>query len=228
MGNPTKLRPYSLAPHPSDEAGVKTFFDWVQTTLNALVGQQVPPDQGFNSLANPQINPASNQLRSAGSRANSTASAITWSATTTTITFYWDGTHSSKPLTIYRDDNTVAGPFVGSLLVSGLTPGTTYFFYPFFQDFSELPGANVQNVTAEPLGTVVFASVPAAKPVGTPAVAYTAQNQLALQRQYLLDHIPLALNLATTGVATPGAGTTTGSGGTGGGGAGSGIGRFAP
>ena len=226
MANPTKLRPWQQRPNPGDEASVAAFYDWVQTTLNALVGQQVPPDQGFNSLANPQINPASSQLRSAGGRINSVATAIKWTSTTTSITFYWDGTNGSTPLTIYRDDNTIAGPIVGSLLVQGLSPSTTYFFYPFFQDFSELPASNVQNIGSEPLGTVVFASVPAANPVGSPAVAYTVKSALAIQRQYLLDHIPLAIGLSSTGITTPGAGSGSGSGGSGGGGGGGGGGNI--
>lgn len=222
---PPTLRPWSQRPFTDGEnVSLNQFHDWIITSLNALIGQNVPSAPGFGSLQNPVINPASKQLASQGSRTNSISTAITWTSTTTSISFYWDGTNGSKPLTIYRDDNTVISPVVGSLVVSGLTPNTLYFFYPFFQDFSEI--ANSANITAEPLGTVVFASVPGAKPVGSPPVAYTAQNPLCTQRQYLLDHIPLALSLSTTGITTPNAGTGSGSGGSGGGGAGGGNGRF--
>ena len=226
MANPTKLRPWQQRPNPGDDASVAAFYDWVQTTLNTLIGQQVPPASGFDSLANPQINPASAQLASRGGRVTSTVNSITFTTTTTSITFYWDGTNGSKPLTIYRDDNTTAGPISGSLLVSGLSPSTTYFFFPFFQDLTELPAGNIQNITAEPLGTVIFASVPAANPVGSPPVAYLASSPLVVQRQFLQDHIPLALTLSTTGVTTPAAGTGSGSGGSGGGGGGGGGGRY--
>jgi hypothetical protein len=205
MSNPTRLRPYSLAPHPSDEAGVKTFFDWLQTSLNVLIGQAVPPAQGFSALSPGIVDPTTAGLKSAGSRTTALTTNFGASApSTTSIQLYWDGTNSSTILRIYRDDGSVAGPFPGSQLVTGLTANTTYFFYPYFDEATQ---------------RVLFVSAPGA--VGSPPIAYTATAIAVAQQQILRGRVQLASNLAVTGFATPAAGNTPaasqGGGGSGGG-----------
>jgi hypothetical protein len=207
--NLTKLRPYTLAPHPADEANVKLFFDWIQTSLNALIGQQVPPSTGFGAVNPPTLNPTTGQLVSAGARTGALATNFAASApSTTSITIYWDGTNSSTVLRLYRDDGTVAGPFPGSQLVTGLVANTKYFFYPYFDEASQ---------------RVLFVSVAGA--VGSPPVAYTSASIAVAQQQILRGRIPLASNLATAGFSTPAAGNTpAASQGGGGGGVGAHLG----
>jgi hypothetical protein len=126
---------------------------------------------------------------------------------TTQVQFFWDGTNGSELLRIYRDDNTVEGPFSGSFLVTGLTAATLYYFYPYFDEIA-------QNVN--------WAFVSGVS-IGHPGVAFTAQSIPAAQQQFLRTRVPLALNLATVGVTTGGAAHN---GGTGGGGGSGGGGRY--
>lgn len=209
MANPTKLRPYALAPHPADEANVKLFFDWIQTSLNTLIGQQVPTAQGIQALSPGVVDPTTAGLKSAGSRTSSLTTNFGASApSTTTIKLFWDGTNNSTVLRIYRDDGTVAGPFPGSQLVLSLTANTTYFFYPYFDEAQQI---------------VKFVQVPPA--VGNPPIAYTTPSIAVAQQQILRGRVPLASNLAVTGFATPAAGSTpAASQGGGGGSAGSFLG----
>src|SRR5262245_2867910 len=147
----------------------------------------------------------------------SVATAITFDAGgagSTSITFYWDGTHGSTPFMIGRDDGTRVGPITNGspFTVSGLTAATTYFFYPYYEEASQ----SIRFSGARPpqgiIGTV---------PVGSPPVAYTAQTFWPAQDQMLRGRIQLAMLMATTGVKT---GTGSGSGGSGGGGGGGGGG----
>lgn len=207
MAQPTRLKPWLLRPH--DEAlGLDThaFLDWVQTTLNVLVGQQVPPSTGFRSLSPGVVDPTTGGLAASGGRVTSLTTKFSASApSTTSIQLFWDGTNSSDPLRIYRDDGTVAGPFPSNQLVTGLTAATLYFFYPYFDEASQ---------------RVLFVSQAGA--TGSPPIAYTSQNVLQSQAQMLRGRIPLGANLSVTGFSTPSAGSTAaasvGGGGGGGGG----------
>jgi len=187
-----RVRQYSQAPF-DDALGhqTKDWQDWVTTAVNTLVGQNLTLQQGFNALSNPQVNPTTSQVQSLGNRTGSLTTGFAFTATTTTVTMYWDGTNSSALLRIYRDDNTVDGPFSGNQLVTGLIANTQYFFYPYFD---------------ETLRTVQFVSIGGA--VGIPPIAYTTTTILAAQQQLLRGRIPLAGNLAITGITTPAAGST--------------------
>lgn len=211
MANP--LKPYSQRPYdPNLGDTTNQYLDWVTSALNQLIGQaNKQPNTGLQSLVNNQINPTSAQLESVGSRPQSITTAITYTSTTTSITFYWDGTNGSTPLTIYRDDGTTIGPFIGNFTVTGLSPNTTYFFYPFYQE-AVTPSANFGQ---HPVG-INWGTTPGG--VGTPPVAFTAQNLVALQEQISRDHIPLATGFSVTGASTPASGSGSGSGGSGGGG----------
>lgn len=191
-----------------------SFFDWVQVTLNALVGQQVTNTLGTHALDPNTINPSGPQITSIGARPASIATAFTYVAATTSITFYWDGTHGSTLLKINRDDGTTLPAISGSYVVTNLTPSTLYYFYPYWQE----------NVApADNFGTQIPGvnwGIDSGIGVGKPAVAFTSPNLNATQTQISRDHIPLALRLATTGISTTGGGTATGSAGGGGGGVG--------
>lgn len=201
-GPATKLRPNQLAPTPGDEQALAQFLDWVQTSLNTLIGQQVPPALGTPALNPPTVDPTSSIISSAGARVGSlTTNFGALAPSSTSVAIYWDGTNSSTILRIYRDDGTIAGPFPGHQLIINLVASTTYYFYPYFNEATQL---------------VQFVSAPGA--VGTPPIAYTVPTIAIAQQQILRGHIPLAASLALTGVTTPasGSGTATSVGGGGG------------
>lgn len=190
-----RIRQFSQFPIDGDVSpAIKEWGDWATSSLLSLLQQNLG-GQGFSALSNPQVDPTSSQLKSAGSRIASLTTGFTFTATTTSIAMYWDGTNSSQLLRIYRDDNTVAGPFAGNQLVTGLLANTKYFFYPYFDETAQV---------------VRFVSQPGAltNPVGSPPIAYTATDILIGQQQILRGRIPLAGNLAITGIATPAAGST--------------------
>ena len=215
MANSPRSKPYSQFPYDSalgDQS--KQALDWIVTQLNQLIGMaSVPPSQSLQSFGTNVIDPTSAQIVSAGSRASSITTSIAYVVQPTVITFYWDGTNGSQPFQIYRDDNTIFGPFItGSpFQVTGLTANTQYFFYPYWD---------------ETLQRIQFATL-AGVSVGNPAIAFTAKNVLAAQQQILRGRLTLGTTVATSGVTTPNAGSTPGSaGGGGGGGGGFGGGRY--
>ena len=207
MANPTKLKPISLRPHDENwGADAHHWADVVTTTLNMLIGQQVMPAPGEPGLSPSQIDPTTINVKSAGSRTAALTTNFGFTApSTTSVQIFWDGTNSSTVLRIYRDDGSIAGPFPGSQLITGLTAATTYFFYPYFD---------------EATGRVLFVSISGA--VGTPPIAYPAATIAVAQQQILRGRVQLAANLAVTGITTPAAGTTPATN-AGGGGTGSGA-----
>lgn len=114
----------------------------------------------------------------------------------TSLTIYWDGTHSSTQITIYRADGTTTGPLSGSQTITGLTASTLYYFYPYYDESS---------------ATLTFAT----GGTGTPAIAFTAPSFTAAQSAGLRGHVSLANSALQA---------TTGSGGGGSSGGGSGYG----
>lgn len=134
---------------------------------------------------------------SAGSIPFSTSTSFTYTATTTSITWYWDGTNGSSPLTIYRADGTTTGPLSGNQAITGLTNATTYNFYPYYDE------------TTKSLAWVAGGS-------GTPAYAQPSAGSKALvQSQNLRTRIPLSIGgmQASTGAGGSGSGGGGGGGG---------------
>lgn len=202
-GPATKLRPWQLPPQPGDTESLAQFHQWLVTSLNTLIGQQVPPALGTPALNPPTVDPTSSIISSAGNRVGSlTTNFGANPLSATSIGIYWDGSNNSTILRIYRDDGTVAGPFPGHQVVTGLLASTTYYFYPFFNEATQL---------------VQFVSQSGAH--GTPPIAYTSQLIAVAQQQMLRGHTVLGSNLALTGVTTPasGSGTAVSVGGGGGG-----------
>lgn len=179
------------------------FRRWLCNSVNSLINQA--SQFNFNNIAG-SLDPTTSQLTSAGSRTASLATPIQWVASSTGVSFYWDGTNSSVKMRVYRDDATVAGPFSGNLAVTGLAASTLYYVYPYFDDVQQ---------------AVKFASNGSA--VGTPAVCYVAQNAEAIHTTILKGNFPLAVVLATSGFSTPASGSSSGSGGSGGGGLAAGV-----
>lgn len=206
-----KIKPYSIPPFDEgDSHGTRQWKNWATAAINQLIGQgNITPGTGSVALNPPNVDPTSSQVLTGGVRTGSVTTAIAYSATTTSFTFYWDGTNGSVPFQIYRDDGSVTPPtIVGSpLTVTGLVANTKYFFYFYYDEVLQL---------------VKVALLPGIA-IGTPPMAFTAQNLKACQQQILRNHIPLAPTFSGTGITTPASGTSSGTGGSGGG---SGGGRF--
>lgn len=201
----TRYKPRNFAPYDS-ALGQETLdhLNWLTQSVNQLLGQDnAPSGAGINALEVNSIDPSTAQLLSVGSRPYSIATPITAVATTTTITFYWDGTNGSQVFQVGRDDGTNFGPSIAGspMVVTGLTINTNYFFYPYFD---------------ESINQIKFVNIPLTS-VGTPAIAFTAKSFAAAQQHILRGRIPLAGVFVSTGVSTTAGGSVTTQGGNGGG-----------
>lgn len=169
-------------------------------------GTQVTSTSNYRTVAsgaistNGIIDVTSSAVLKAGSGSPVIAEAgFSYIATGTTITWYWDGTNSSRRIILRRADDTKQVVPKGSMVVSGLSNSTTYYFLPFW------------SVNAQVLGWVIGT-------VGSPKIAFTvATSNDAIQQQNLQDREPLTTNFmsATTTAGAP----APPSGGGGGGGA---------
>lgn len=121
----------------------------------------------------------------------SDASPFTFATTTTSITLTW------STFNLYRPDGSIqamAPSPTGGIVISGLSPSTQYFIYPYYDEINQV---------------IAFA----AQGSGSPGYAYTAKSPTAAQTQNLTTHVPLAAG--SISITTPATGT---GGGTGGGG----------
>lgn len=114
-------------------------------------------------------------------------------ATPSGITFYWNGSNGSGSVVLYRDDGTPSFLDFGLLGVLGLSPNTTYYFYPYLD----------QSLIGSATDAVQFVTGGS----GSPAVAYTSRSQQAAVAQGELNRIPLSNGAIA--VTTPNSGTTT-------------------
>ena len=116
-----------------------------------------------------KIDPTKTGVLMKGSVPPTWSGAFAYVSATSTITWSWSA------LTIARADGTTTAVANGSLSVTGLTPGTTYYFYPYWDD-SALALAWVGGLASS---------------AGTPANAFTAKTNTAAQQQSLQGLIPL-------------------------------------
>src|SRR5882672_925171 len=72
----------------------------------------------FGNESLPQPAQCGTTVGSSGSTPFSTTSSFSYTSTTTSITWYWDGTNGSTMLTIYRADGTTNGPISGSQAIT--------------------------------------------------------------------------------------------------------------
>ncbi|MGA3294321.1 MAG: Hint domain-containing protein [Candidatus Acidiferrales bacterium] len=175
--------------------------------LTRLAGASLGPNQGWSlddqitdgtnyarvvsgALTAGQIDPTKSGVLMKGSVPPTWSGAFTYVSTTSSITWSWSG------LTIYRADGTTTAVPNSSVAVSGLTAGTTYYFYPCWDDVA---------------GAIVWVAGGA----GTPGYAQSAKTNSAAQQQALQGRVPLSQG------AVAAATTTSGTGGGSGGGSGS-------
>ncbi|HYL69527.1 MAG TPA: hypothetical protein VEX69_10200, partial [Candidatus Limnocylindria bacterium] len=171
--------------------------------LKRLADASLGPNQGWS--LDDQITDGSNYARIAataltagkldptkpgmlmrGSLPPTWSSALTYVSNTTSITWSWTG------LSIARADGTSTAISNGSLAVTGLTPATTYYFYPYWDE-------------------IVLALNWVAGGAGAPPNAQTAKTNAAAQQQSLQGRIPLSQGAMVA--ATTASGTGGGSGG---------------
>ena len=133
-----------------------------------------------------KIDPTKAGVLMKGSVPPTWSGAFTYVSTSSTLTWSWSA------LAIYRADGSTTTIPNGSLAVTGLTAGTTYYFYPYWDD------------SAFALGWVAGGT-------GSPANAQTAKTNLAAQQQALQGRIPLSQGAIVA--ATTSSGTGGGSGG---------------
>ena len=93
--------------------------------------------------------------------------AFTYVSTTSSITWSWSG------LTILRADGTTTAIPNNSVAIASLTAGTTYYFYPYWDE-------------------TAAAIVWVAGGVGTPGYAQSAKTNNAAQQQALQGRVPLS------------------------------------
>lgn len=132
-------------------------------------------------------------LATTGSAVVSYSGSFSYTSTTTTITWTWTA------LTIYRADGTTTVIPNSSIVVSGLTLSTTYYFYPYWDEIGKTLAWVAGGVGTSSSG----------------AIAQTAKTNTLAQAQALANNCPLSA------VAMVGATTASGSGGGTGGGSGS-------
>ena len=120
---------------------------------------------------------------------------IAYVSTTSSITWYWDGTNGSSLLTIFWPDGSSTQVPPANLAITGLTSNTTYTFYPYF---------------SVDLNSVLFVAVSGG--VGSPAVAYTASSVAAASDQSLDGNTPLVSSPLTAATTSSGSGGGSGGG----------------
>jgi hypothetical protein len=133
-----------------------------------------------------QIDPTKSGVLMKGSVPPTWNGAFSYVSTTSSLTWSWSG------LTIYRADGTTTAIPNGSVAITGLAAGTTYYFYPYWDDVA---------------GVIGWVS----GGVGSPANAQSAKTNTVAQQQALQGRIPLSQGAMVA--ATTAAGTGGGSGG---------------
>lgn len=125
---------------------------------------------------------------------------------TTTITWYWDGTNGSTPCVIHRADGSTFAVPRGSITISGLTAATTYYFLPFWSVYSPCAVGWVQGTVGSPKIAFVLADT-----------TNPASSQYYQAQQLLQNREPLATSFMTQSTTAAGTGGgTAGGGGSGG------------
>lgn len=172
--------------------------------LRRIAGASLGPNQGWNldeqitdgtdyarvvsgALTAGKIDPSKSGVLMRGSVPPTWSGALTYVSTTSSLTWSWSG------LTVFRADGTATAIPDGSVAISGLAAGTTYYFYPYWDD------------VAGGMGWVAGGS-------GSQGYAQTAKTNSAAQQQALQGRIPLSQGAIVAATTTSGTGGGSGGG----------------
>lgn len=173
-------------------------------SLKRLAGASLGPNQGWSlddqitdganyarvvsgALTEGKVDPTKSGVLMKGSVPPTWSGTFTYLSTTRSITWSWSS------LSIYRADGSTTTIPDGSIAITGLTAGTTYYFYPYWDDTS----AEINWVTG---GT------------GAPANAQTAKTNVVAQQQALQGRVPLSQGAIIAATTTSGTGGGSGGG----------------
>lgn len=145
-----------------------------------------------------------------GASVAANTSGFAYTSTTTSLTWYWDGTNGSQvPVITRADGSRFTVPTAGSgLTISGLAINTKYYFLPFWNINNLCNIGWVPGTTGSP--QIAFVATDVTDPVNAP---------FYLMQQTLQQNEPLTSGFMSASTTAGGTG-----GGGGGGGGGSGIG----
>jgi hypothetical protein len=172
--------------------------------MKRLAEASLGPNQGWNldnqvtdgtnfgrvvteALTTGKIDPTKSGVLMKGSVPPTWSGGFTYISTPSSITWSWSG------LTIYRADGTTTAAPNGSIGVSTLGSGTSYYFYPYWDDVESAVGW-------------------VAGGAGSPAIAQTAKTIVAAQQQALQGRIPLSQGAVLAATTTSGTGGGSGGG----------------
>ncbi len=142
------------------------------------------------ALSTNKIDPTKQGVLMKGSVPPTWSGTFTYVSTTSAVTWSWSS------MTISRADGTATAAGSGSASVTGLTLGSTYYFYPYWDEGESSLGF----VAGLASGT------------GSPASAFTAKTNAAAQQQGLQGRIPLSQGAMIAATTTSGTGGGSGGG----------------
>jgi hypothetical protein len=173
-------------------------------SLKRLAGASLGPNQGWSldsqitdgdnyarvvagALTSGKIDPTKSGMLMKGSLPPTWSGSFTYASTTSSLTWSWTG------LSIYRADGATTAIPNGSAAVTGLAAGTTYYFYPYWDD------------AASALGWVAGGA-------GSSGFAQSAKTNSAAQQQSLQGRVPLSQGAIVAATTTSGTGGGSGGG----------------
>lgn len=119
-------------------------------------------------------------------------SGFAYTATTTSITWYWDGTNGSDNIVIRRSDLTITVIPPGNITISGLSANTTYWFLPFWSPVNTCTIGWVMGTVGVPQIAFISADI-TSNSVAPPAVIQqTYQNREPLSASWMSAVTPAA------------------------------------
>lgn len=133
------------------------------------------------------IDPSKSGVLMKGSVPPTWSGAFTYVSNASSLTWSWLG------LRIYRADGTATPIPDGSVSVNGLAAGTSYYFYPYWDDLS---------------GAIAWVSGAS----GAPGYAQPAKTNIAAQQQALQGRVPLSQGAMVAATTTSGTGGGSGGG----------------